>query len=210
MAVEQTMSSPPVRLASALSAALLVVLIVWWALAARIAMKQNDAAAPTAVEAIVSTIENAIRPAPAVRAPTPRASGEPASATSAPAGSAAERALSTFSLQCATAAGRRAHPAACAGIGELGESAQAPIAPRRVDGVLTSEGAVQRALLQNLNSSARTYALGEAQKYLDPRQDPLYEEGTDPATAAMRPCPAGQMPVGSGAHLTGRTCQPYR
>jgi len=82
--------------------------------------------------------------------------------------------------------------------------------PARVEGVRTRDGALERTIARAAQARVTEYARGEAQRYADPREDPLYEEGADPATAAHRPCPPGTQPRGDGRALRGRTCQPVR
>lgn len=82
--------------------------------------------------------------------------------------------------------------------------------PARVEGVRTRDGALERTIARAAQARVTEYARGEAQRYADPREDPLYEEGTDPATAAHRPCPPGTQPRGDGRALRGRTCRPVR
>lgn len=141
------------------------------------------------------------------RAATSGAAPAAAIETMAPGDAAVPGALFR-SLRCATAEGRRAHPELCAGDASFAAQGAGDIAPTRVDGVRTREGAAQRSILRNMQRGVETYARGEAQRYADPRQDPIYEEGTDPATAAHRPCPEGQAPVGDGRGLNGQTCRP--
>jgi hypothetical protein len=113
-----------------------------------------------------------------------------------------------FGLRCATAEGRRAHPELCAGDTSYAARGAGDIAPERVEGNRTNEGAAQRVILRAAQARVTEYARGEAQRYIDPRQDPLYEDNTDPVTAAHRPCPEGQTPVGDGRGLNGQTCRP--
>ncbi len=108
-------------------------------------------------------------------------------------------------------------PSALAGLAQAargesfaGASDGRDLPPQRVEGVRTQEGALQRTIARAAQARVTEYARGEAQRYADPREDPLYEEGTDPATAAHRPCPPGTQPHGDGRALRGRTCQPVR
>lgn len=119
------------------------------------------------------------------------------------------QAAALAAVRCATLEQRRRNPD-CAQGPAFADASGRDLAPEPVQGLQTREGAVQRAILRGINARAENYALGEAQKHADPRADPLYEEGTDPATAAMRPCPAGSEPRGDGRDRRGRTCQPLR
>jgi hypothetical protein len=87
--------------------------------------------------------------------------------------------------------------------------AQREIAIPPVRSILTGAQQRNRQILGAITAGAATYARGEAQKYADPRDDPLYDPGSDPSTAAMRPCAGQSTTRGTGAHLTGRSCQMY-
>lgn len=112
--------------------------------------------------------------------------------------------------RCATSVSRREENPHCADAPGFAGQGGRDIAPAPVDGVRTREGVIGRTVMRAAQARVENYARGEAQRYADPREDPLYEEGTDPATAAMRPCPPGSLPHGDGRGVNGRTCQPVR
>lgn len=163
----------------------------------------RDAAPASAIEAIFE------RPSVAQQSASPRVARVTPNAVSSPtpmSTSSPAAAPMLAALRCATQAGRRENAALCHGVADArGRAREIAIAP--VEGVLSHDDDLQRSLLRSLNGRVRNYATGEAQRYIDPREDPIFEEGTDPATAAMRPCPAGTETRGTGAGLTGRTCQ---
>jgi hypothetical protein len=209
--MDQTLSRPVLRGAALLVAALLVSLLVCAALFVRVALRNEEQrAAPAQIESMAAP------PRVEGRAPTRQAAQRAAVAVSTPApieaAIASPRAAPLLGLmasqRCELATTRRDHPELCAGYDGRGASGQ--IAVRPVEEVVTRGVALRRAVGNAVNARAGEYALGEAQKYADPRDDPLFDKGTDPATAAMRPCAAGELPQGAGAHLTGRTCQPMR
>lgn len=160
------------------------------------------------------------------RGPTPSADAAsvvsiwretPVSSAPAPAPMMDRRAPSTPMETDTASAPVAPQPSSLAGIAQAargqgfsGVQGARDLPPARVEGQQTREGALQRTIARAAQARVTEYARGEAQRYADPREDSLYEEGSDPATAAHRPCPPGTTPRGDGQNLRGRTCQPVR
>ncbi len=189
-----TLSAPNVRVAAWFAAALLVCALIAAALLAQFSVRETAYPPDRGVEAYVA----------------PRAA--PSSFAIAPANAPARGGAIAAPEQ-----GPQAPPSALTGLANVARGSsfsayrgERAIAPAPVEGGLSRDDALGRAIVRGLNARVENYARGEAQRYADPRDDPIYERGTDPADAAMRPCPIGQEPRGDGRNLHGRTCVPTR
>ncbi len=199
---------PRMRIGSWLLAILLVCAFAATALLYTWRLEQTFDPEAAPVTSITSAPHDVIVAPPVARAQGRAPNATPQSETIvAPPAQAAPFGLAA--IRCATVQQRQRNPD-CARGPSYGDAQGRDFAPAPVEGLQTRDGALGRALIRGVNARVENYALGEAQKYADPRQDPLYEEGTDPSTAALRPCPAGTLPRGDGRELRGRTCQPMR
>lgn len=199
---------PHIRTSAWLIAAALVVFLTAAALLSTWRVDRQiwpDAAAVTSITASERSAPASASP----RAPSAQAPAMIAPSTLAAPGATQSSNGGLAALRCATLEQRRRNPE-CASGPSYADAQGRDLAPAPVEGVQTRDGALGRAILRGVNARAENYALGEAQKYADPREDPLYEEGSDPATAAHRPCPPGTSPRGDGRNLRGRSCQPVR
>jgi hypothetical protein len=207
-------SLPPIRLSAFALAALIVMLVTAAALLSRVALLRQDSVDHAPVVSLwpsrpTPNTDYRIRIEPRATAPSAEAASSPSAPPTLSASSAAGEGFAA--MRCATAEGRRQNPHLCGEGREFARPAFGDdIAPAPVEGVRTNEGALERTILRAARARVENYARGESQRYADPREDPLYEAGTDPADAANRPCPAGQIGQGDGSGLTGRTCQPLR
>lgn len=200
---------PQVRIGSWVAAALVVAALAAAALFATWRLEESVTPDAAPVLSISATPR-----APALEAPGPARRARvmdapPAIAPDSAAAPAARGEGVLSALRCASVEQRRRNPD-CAQVHSYADADGRDLAPAPVAGVQSRDGALGRAILRGVNARAENYALGEAQKYADPRDDPLYEEGTDPSTAALRPCPAGTMPHGDGRERRGQTCRPMR
>lgn len=197
---------PQIRLGSWFAAAAIVAAVIATMLLATWRIDAPRLLDVSTVTSISERHQEPIAPVPP-RASASRAEAMPTREAAPAAMPSAPNALAA--ARCATLEQRRRNPD-CAQGPAFADARGRDLAPAPVEGVQSRDGALGRAILRGVNARAENYALGEAQKYADPREDPLYEEGTDPATAAMRPCPAGTEPRGDGRERRGRTCQPTR
>lgn len=146
--------------------------------------------------------------APRAAKPEPSSAGERSSQPALPPAvedrSALRAALSAAA--CSAARLTRTQRAGCADAPAFGDARSAPALPvAAVEGLKTSS---QKIAVAVATAIARRETYGQAQRYIDPREDPLYKSGADPSTSYYRPCPEGMAPGGDGHALNGRTCHP--
>ena len=190
-----------------LSAAVLLVAAVFWVGFSQKYPVGVDRDASHGVLAIVETVlPRVVHTSP----PRPPAMAHPNQGASAPSAQPSQDTTparaTAINLGCINTLGRE-DSERCNNFTAPGAQREIVIPP--VHSVPTAAQQRNRLILGALTDGAATYARGEAQKYADPHDDPLYDPGTDPSIAAMRPCAGQSATRGTGAHLTGRSCQMY-